>query len=175
MSLEHKRFAYPQSVSPVERQAIRVAKQAVRWWTDTELEGADGEPLTASPNAGLGSVNLPANDRTQYTSTYSSSMINTKVRAVIPAAVVIVDVTVATGKKLVSVADYLAFMVIGRARTVTGTQMRTIARLFDPSCSACTLLSDADRAYLKGLYRAPANRPAHVTRAALTGRVASNP
>lgn len=175
MSLERKRFAYPQSVSPVERQAIRVAKQAVRWWTDTELEGADGEPLTASPNAGLGSVNLPANDRTQYTSTYSSSMINTKVRAVIPAAVVIVDITVATGKKLVSVADYLAFMVIGRARAVTGTRMRTIARLFDPSCSACTLLSDADRAYLKGLYRAPADRPAHVTRAALTGHVASNP
>lgn len=175
MGLEQKGFAYPPSISPQERRAIRVAKQAVRWWTDTGLQSADGEPLTASPNAGLGNLNLPANDRTQYTSTYSSSMIATKVRAIIPAAVVVVDVSVATGKKLVSVADYLAFMVIGRARAVTGTGMPTIARLFDPSCSVCTELSEADRAYLKGLYRAPANRPARVTRAALTGRVASDP
>lgn len=175
MGLEQKGFAYPPSISPVERRAIRVAKQAVRWWTDTGTQSADGEPLTASPNAGLGNLNLPANDHTQYTSTYSSSMIATKVRAVIPAAVVVVDVTVATGKKLASIADYLAFMVIARARAVSGTGIPTIARLFDPTCSVCTALSEADRAYLKGLYRAPANRPARVTRAALTGLIASSP
>ncbi|MBB3589531.1 hypothetical protein [Sphingomonas sp. BK481] len=172
--LEQQRFAYPRSISPEERRAIRVAKQPVRWWTDTDIEGADGEPLTASPNPGLGALDLPANQDTKYSSTYSSSMITTKVRAVIPAAVVIVDVTTASGKKLTSVSDYLAFMVFGRARAVTGIRTPTIARLFDASCPGCTALTDADRAYLAGLYRGPANRPANTTRAALIGGIVAD-
>lgn len=172
--LEQQRFAYPRSVSPTERRAVRVARQPVRWWTDTDTEGADGEPLTASPNPGLGVLDLPANENTRYTSTYSSSMIATKVRVVIPGAVAIVDVNAASGKKLASVADYLAFMVIGRARAVTGIATSTIARLFDASCADCTTLTGTDRAYLAGLYRTPANRPAHMTRAALIGGITSD-
>lgn len=142
----------------------------VRWWNGIRLENPDGRAATAQstmlvtlPGPGEGGqFNAPAGPDAVYTDGYSSSLIDTHVRASVLTTTVLVDVGLATGYRLDAVAAHVAMAVVGQARLPGGTPAPdpslTIMGLFSAGATPPGDLTDYDRAFLRGLYAALPNR-----------------
>lgn len=151
----------------------------VRWWHGIELRGSDGRP--AAPNASgalmsaqsaggtpLGNV-LPGS--AAQTDSWSSSLIDTHIAVWATSAVVVVDVTLAAGKPLDAVSDYVAMVALAPMRLpppVPG--VTSILGLFSGQQSSSEL-SEWDRAFLASLYRIRMNRRGDQQRGLLVGGI----
>lgn len=138
----------------------------MRWWYTTLTEGSDGSPLLdGSPALMSESAVLPRIGRERYLSSVQSSLIDFKFRANIAGAAVLIDVNQADGYSLHSVVDYAAFVALARVRPVIEVpDTPSIMALFTPGGPKTEALTKWDMAYLKALYKAPANRAASVQR-----------
>lgn len=177
--IERRRPRLLAGLSPADARALRASEAPVRWWTDTRSEGADGNPFASMPPVAFGLIaaagpTIPATERTRFGDSYRSSNLSTAMRVAVTGAVVLVDVPRTTGHSLDAVTDYAAFVILARVRSVppAGTAA-TILSLFaaDPAGRPAAL-TGADRAYLVGLYAAPADRPVRAQRRAIAGAVA---
>ncbi len=162
-----RRSARTFSAATVEERAIlRNSSAPVRWWYTTLLEGSDGRPLLdESPALISESAVLPRNGRERYLSSPQSSLIDSKFRATIAGAAVLIDVNQASGYSLLSVADYAAFVALARVRSdIEVVSAPSIIALFTSGAPRTEALTKWDMAYLQALYKAPANRTASVQR-----------
>lgn len=100
-----------------EKRLIKADGAPIRWWYRTKVENADGSAL-AHESPALISVpgGVVSNGGALSSDSYSSSMINSQIRASIASAVVVVDVSRMTGAKLDSVISYVGFVLLSRAR-----------------------------------------------------------
>ncbi|MEY4055459.1 MAG: hypothetical protein RL519_794 [Pseudomonadota bacterium] len=121
--------------------------RAVKWWYATELKGSDGEPVVDG-----------AIYRTR------SSLISSGISLNLASTVVLVDVGLADGFPLDSIASYVTMIVFAQIRVSNG-QLATspsILGMFDraaPRLSALRGLTIWDQAYLRALYQIPPDRP----------------
>lgn len=156
-----------------ERKMICSGPIPVRWWYNTRTDGGDGQSVGHNSPALISNPGgMVSNGNALTMDSYSSSLIDSQLRSRISSAVVIVDVTRATGATLGAVASYAGFVTLSRTRM--GTRFvdggETILGLFPPDGDPdghVTGISDWDRAYLKALYRIPANRSGFIQRNAL--------
>jgi hypothetical protein len=97
----------------------------------------------------------------------SASIVTRPVQEVVLGAVVAIDSDAAVGKTLLQLADYAAMRALAETRPPSdgGSAIRTILSLFDTSGAAPPHATRGDLAYLRGLYRAAANRSADQQRA----------
>lgn len=150
-----------------ERAILRNSSAPVRWWYTALTEGSDGASLLGeSPALISESAVLPRNGKERYLSSVQSSLIDSKFRATIARAAVLIDVNQADGHSLHSVADYAAFVALARVRSdiIEVPDTPSIVALFTPRGSKTEALTEWDMAYLQALYKAPANRAASVQR-----------
>lgn len=162
-----------------DRRAMRTIDRPVLWWTGTQGEGADGNPLTSNSSVALGfgaGASIPASDRTRFGDSYRSSIVSTGFRVAIDSAVVLVDVPRSTGYRLDAIADYAAFVILARARpAIPRVGTPTILRLFaDSAEDRPTGLTPADTRYLSSLYAIAPDRAAR-SQAALIARTVARP
>jgi hypothetical protein len=79
-------------------------------------------------------------------------------------ALIVADTSRLTNRKLGSVADYTAMLVLSRSNTMDACDgLPTIFDLISPACAsagAAQALTAGDAAYLKGLYAADLSHPA---------------
>lgn len=157
-SLERKNprllFATPMA----ERAALRSAELPLRWWSGVALRGRDGEALGTDPPAAIaniGELNMPTDERTAWGTSYTSSLISTKVSAETQSVVVLVDVPLTTGRKLSSIAAYAAFVTQSRISIGNEAPADSILSLFKPGYAGDGQLSVQDRRYLAALSRMP--------------------
>lgn len=178
-TMERRRPRLLAGLAPADARTLRASDAPVRWWSDTRTEGADGNQFAAMPPVAFGLIAaagpaIPATERTRFGDSYRSSNLSTATRVALTGAVVLVDVPRTTGHSLDAVADYAAFVILARVRSTPPTgSAASILSLFaaDPDQRPASL-TDADRAYLAGLYAAPADRPATIQRRAIAGAVA---
>jgi hypothetical protein len=157
-----------------ERTALGDPARPVRWWYVTEAEGPGGPPDSGSAAIGANAGSIaafPTGGRAGYVSRYSSSLIDTGLTRNVAGATVIIDVERATGTPLGAVAAYVARVILGPTR-MAAPPGQGILGLFT-SAPPPADLGDWDRAYLKALYRIPANRRADVQRAMMANAMAA--
>ena len=123
------------------------APRAVKWWYATEIKGSDGEPVV---------------DATTYRT--RSSLISSGIVLNLASTVVMVDVGLADGFPLDSIASYVAMIVFAQIKASDGrlAASPSILGMFDrtgPRLSALRGLTVWDRAYLRALYQIPLDRP----------------
>lgn len=163
-----------------ERRLLTTSPLPVRWWYDTRIEGVDGHKLGGESamllNAQIeGSPSGPginARDGQVSVDGYNTSLVGTRVRALVDQATVVIDVNLATGRTLDAVAAYAAMVTLARVKL--GTQVAgsgSILSLFTPGASPPDDLSPTDRAYLAALYRIPANREARQQERAIAAQM----
>ena len=158
---------------PGEAQAIRASTKPVLWWYGSHTEAADGHQITGLQSPALFGNNLPSAGDNQFLNLYSSSLIDSQLRVNIASATVLVDVTRAEGRKLNSVAAYVAFVSLARIRfTASFSGAPSILGLFSNGPEAATDLTDWDTAYLTALYHVPVNRPADIQRSLISNEMA---
>ncbi len=166
-------------LSGPERARLLGNPLPVRSWHVIELRGSDGR--AAAPDASgalmsaqsgggtpLGNV-LPGS--AAQTSSWSSSLIDTHVAVWATRAVVVVDVTLAAGKPLDAVGDYVAMVALAPMRLPPPAPgVTSILGLFTGQQSSSEL-SEWDRAFLKSLYRIRMNRSGFQQRGLLVGGI----
>lgn len=163
------------------RAALLDEPLPVRWWHGTAATDRSGKPATANSAAlmsaqGVGGRPLvdvlPIGSDAVMTEGYNSSLINTNLVISVSSAVAIVDVTLATGKSLDAVADYVAMVTLAPMRLPPPVPaVPSILALFGDAPPPRGL-SNWDRAYLAGLYQIPASRRAGQQRRQLAGAMA---
>lgn len=169
-------------LNAVQREILLTAPLAVRWWHGFEVRDRDGQRAVPNGSAALmsagsgggpplGSV-LPVGPDTVMTDSRSSSLINSSIAVWATSAVVIVDVTLATGKSLDAVADYAALAALAPMKLPPPTPgVPSILALFTDGTADA--LSRWDRAFLAALYRIPMNRNGNRQRGDITARIAA--
>lgn len=159
----------------------------VRWWYTTEVANRDGRPL----NSAVGDLvhcpgrcefpSLPPNTRSQ--STYASSIISAPTIRHITGAVVVIDMPLARGRAIDSLADYAALVALAEIWPQPGAQpAHSILSMFDTEPFATApdndekmpSLSSFDRRFLCELYRLPLDRSGDVHKGALVRALANN-
>lgn len=159
----------------------------VRWWYTTDVANRDGRPLNSSV-ADLvhcpGRCDFPAlPPNTKSQSTYRTSFISTPTIRHITGAVVVIDMPLAKGRAVDSLADYAALVALAEIWPQVGAQpAHSILSLFDtvPFATApddddkVPGLSSFDRRFLCQLYRLPLDRSGEVHRGALIRAVATD-
>ena len=163
-------------LNAVQREILLTAPLPVRWWHGFEVRDRDGQRAAPDSSAALMSAGmlgkLPVGPDAVMTDSRSSSLINSSIAVWATSAVVIVDVTLATGKSLDAVADYAALAALAPMKLPPPTpSVPSILALFmDGTADA---LSRWDRAFLAALYRIPMNRNGSRQRGDITARIAA--
>lgn len=147
----------------------------VRWWYTTQLTGADGistsgdaPPASAGTAEGGGSaLALGA----QSVQAYSSSIIRTQVVRALRSATVLIDVNLAQGVPLDSVAAYAAMVAFAEITPNDNPMPNSILGLFGKG-SRFTAPTDWDITFLKTLYSIPPDRAGWKQRRMLVGQIA---
>ena len=165
-----------------ERDTLLTAPLPVRWWHGLELRDRDGSPAVPGGSAALMSAGvgggpplasvLPAGPDTAMTDSRSSSLIASSVAIWVTSAVVVIDVTLATGKPLDAVTDYVALAALAPLKLpppVPGVP--SILALFDTPDSPVDRLSRWDRAWLSAVYSMPMARSGQRQRGEITARM----
>ena len=148
----------------------------IRWWYLSSKAPAGGGRIaggTASAIGGEGGAGegVPGFGGVDTVSTFSSSLIETNIRVDLNGTYVVIDVSKSHGLPLDAVAAYAAMVSFA---PINGTQsfvgFPSILSLFavdDPPKG----LTQWDKAYLRALYRIPANREAWIQRGALAAEM----
>lgn len=150
-----------------ERALMYASTTPVRWWHIVQERTKDGmRPMTDTPpaagiNAGLGAVILGGQVYQQYRSSILSSQI---VRGII-AAKIVIDVKLAEGVPVDSVADYTALVGLAEIRLDEDAPTNSILSLF--SMGGARELTALDQTFLRALYELPLDRTAMVHRGLL--------
>lgn len=172
----------PKSLSKLDgtqRERLLTAALPVRWWhvaEPTDGSGAGTTPLATalmSAQAGSGgqplATSLPVGPDAIMTNGYNSSLIDTNLKLGITAAVVIVDIPLATGRSLDAVGDYVALVALSAARLPPEPPgVPSVLALFDSGAKG---LTEWDQAYLAALYRIQLNRSADRQRGQLVSGI----
>lgn len=165
-----------------ERATLLDTPLPVRWWHGLELRDRDGNPAAPGGSAALmsagvaggpplGSV-LPAGPDTAMTDSRTSSLIKSSIAVWVTSAVVVIDVTLATGKPLDAVSDYVALAALAPMKLPPPVlAVPSILALFDTPDSPVDRLSRWDRAWLAALYSIPMARPGQRQRGDITARM----
>ena len=153
-------------VLPAERQMLRASKAPVLWWSLSFVEGMDGNQQMVE--SALGPPILRH---------YRNSLISTLTRASYLGSVVVVDAERSTGVRLDAVADYAAFVILSGARFgAPAGRTASILDLFEApggpgGAPRPAGLTEADRAYLTGLYAMRPDRTARTQVRAITSEI----
>lgn len=146
--------------------------RAVRWWHVAEMVGADGQPISfievpdpALPEGASG-IAVPLVQGT------ISSRLTSMVREDLTRAVLIVDMKRVRGVSYEALASYLSMAALAQLDPQGERgDLSSVMSLFGPegrNPQAPGTLTRWDRAYLRGLYAAPANaRSLHAQRGAI--------
>jgi hypothetical protein len=165
-----------------ERETLLTAALPVRWWHGLELRDRDGSPAVPGGSAALmsagvaggpplGSV-LPVGPDTAMTDSRSSSLIASSVAVWVTSAVVVIDVTLATGKPLDAVSDYVALAALAPLKLPPpAPAVPSILGLFATPDSPIDRLSRWDRAWLSAVYSIPMARSGQRQRGDITARI----
>jgi hypothetical protein len=163
------------AISGPDRALLVKAPLPVRWWhvlqpgNSSGIGGSGSAALnTAQFGENSGAAGVPGNSNTITTESYSGSLIDTHLALAITSAVVIVDVPLAQGKSLDALADYVAMVALApiRLQAPPPAVPSVLASFSQPGTG--TLLTDWDKAWLKGLYAMPLNRAANQQRGSIT-------
>jgi hypothetical protein len=100
----------------------------------------------------------------------TASIITRPTQQIVSGAVVVVDRAAVMGKTLTQIADYAAMRTLAETRPPQGGQggVGSILSLFDAAAAAPAQVTAMDLAFLRGLYRAPANRNFNQQRSRIT-------
>lgn len=162
-------------LSPPAVKALTSGSQAIRWWYMTEVRSRDGASASSAElpwvkvetDGGVGT--LPSTGRSLPV--YGSSLIATQSIRSIKAAVVVVDVTRATGFKLKPVVDYVSLVAL--AETKPGAApARSVLSLFLQPNSGIAGLTSRDLSFLHTLYSISMDRPSSQQRRTLVRAMA---
>lgn len=176
------------TMRPDERTALKQSIVPMRWLYATEARGTDNMKLSlggksssvliadsAVPGSGaaIESVNIQSNRGTL--NTYSASLIDTQMIVNLSSAIVIVDAEKSTGFPLESVSAYAAMVSLAQIKLSTDyTTYPSILSMFSSAKGgdeAPRDLTEWDYAYLRALYKIPANRTARAQRTQLYGEM----
>ena len=159
-----------------ERATLLDTPLPVRWWHGLELRDRDGSRAAPNASAALMSAGvaggLPIGPETVETDSRTSSLIKSSVAVWVTSAVVVIDVTLATGKPLDAVADYVALAALAPMKLpppVPGVP--SILALFGTPDSPVDRLSRWDKAWLAALYSIPMARSGQRQRGDITARM----
>lgn len=162
-----------------EREAFVASDLPIRWVYGTEAgfgdggarsnEGGNTIPISGGEGgSGRGFGGAPANRR------YTSSLITTGVRVGLASAIAVVDLKLAEGVPLTSVADYVALVTLAQLRLpARAVDYPTILDIFTRPGrgSEAWELSRHDRAFLRALYSIPVDRNGRFQRTLITARM----
>jgi hypothetical protein len=176
------------TMRPDERLALKQSPVPMRWLYATEARGSDNmklslggksaSVLTASaPDPGssgaIEALNIQSNRGTL--NTYSASLIDTQMVVNLTSTIVIVDAEKSTGFALESVAAYAAMISLGQMKLSTDySTFPSILSMFSAAKAADEAprdLTEWDYAYLRALYKIPANRTARSQRTRIYGEM----
>lgn len=159
------------AVTPDEHKVLSESDMPVRWWYGRALADAFGVPAShdRSPVAGgdfnSGSVMIYG----------GGSNIRSNVRVDQTAVAALVDVKLAEGVRLDALAAYIGMVTLAAHRIpVRPVAVTSIVNLFDAERAPETDLTEWDRAYLKALYKVPANLALAAQRAAISREMAAS-
>ena len=173
------------TMRPDERLALKQSAVPMRWLYATEARGSDNMQLSLGGKSasvlmpggsGIGAggdvtigneaVNLQSNRGTL--NTYSASLIDTQMIVNLTSTIVIVDAEKSTGFTLESVAAHAAMVSLAQIKLSTDySTYPSILSMFSVIKGADEAprdLTEWDYAYLRALYKTPANRTARVQR-----------
>jgi hypothetical protein len=176
------------TMRPDERLALKQSAVPMRWLYATEARGSDNMKLSiggksasvlkggiqspGSPAANE-AVNLQSNRGTL--NTYSASLIDTQLVVNLSSTIVIVDAEKSTGFALDSVAAYAGMVSLAQIKLSTDySSYPSILSMFSGSKAADEAprdLTEWDYAYLRALYKIPANRTARAQRTRIYGEM----
>jgi hypothetical protein len=176
------------TMRPDERLALKQSVVPMRWLYATEAGGADnmkvslggksssvlvaGAVASGSPGA-IEGVNLQSNRGTL--NTRSASLIDTQLVVNLTSAIVIVDAEKSTGFTLESVAAYASMVSLAQLKLSTDySTYPSILSMFSGAktpAEAPRDLTEWDYAYLRALYKTPANRTARAQRTRIYGEM----
>jgi hypothetical protein len=170
------------TMQPIERTALKKSAAPVRWLYATEARGSDDMKLSsAAKNAGAIPAEPGASEPVKIESsrgslnTYSASLIDTQLAVNLASAIVIVDVEKSTGFALESVAAYAAMVSLAQIKLSTDySSYPSILSMFSGAKGADEAprdLTEWDYAYLRALYKIPANRTARAQRTRIYGEM----
>ena len=163
----------PESFSDLnaERRALMYGAVApVRWWHTVQERTKDGmrevgsggtPPPGMRLDAGGGTLNLGGAVHAQYRSSFLSSQM---VRGIISAKVII-DVKLAVGKPVESIADYAALVGLAEIGLEDEAPENSVLGLFKPDGPSG--LTSLDQNFLRTLYKLPLDRTAIAQRGLL--------
>jgi len=159
----------------IERSAFAAATGPLRWETRTSTHDARHGPTVANSAALMGAgdgfllrTELPTTDSVE------PSLIRKQTRAAIDGMMVVVDGPASEGMELAQLAEYIAMVVLARPpMSASFNDHPSILNLasYRPPGPSPLRLSEWDRAYLAGLYSAPADRSASATRSIIAQRM----
>jgi hypothetical protein len=176
------------TMRPDERTALKQSTVPMRWLYATEARGTDNMKLSlggksasvmiaGSPTPGSGSaiegLNTQSNRGTL--NTYSASLIDTQMIVNLSSTIVIVDAEKATGFLLESVSAYAAMVSLAQLKLSTDySTYPSILSMFSSAKGADAAprdLTEWDYAYLRALYKIPANSTSCTQRTQLSGEM----
>jgi hypothetical protein len=181
-SARKKQPALLSALRPDERTALIANTAPIRWWYGTNAIGSDKIPIA------LGQVNggvliategaspavLPTSNKGTLR-TYSASLIDTQLVVNLSSTAVLIDVEKASGVPLDSVAAYAAMVSLAQLKLTTDySSYPSILAIFSGAKSrdeAPRDLTEWDYAYLRALYKIPANRTARAQRTGIYGEM----
>jgi hypothetical protein len=159
------------AVEPDEHKVLSESDMPVRWWYGRAL--ADVFGIAASPDR----VPVAGGDfNSGGVMIYGGgSNIRSNVRVDQTAVAVLVDVKLAEGVRLDALAAYIGLVTLAAHRIpARPVAVPSIVNLFDAERAPETDLTEWDRAYLKALYKVPANLALAAQRAAISREMAAN-
>jgi hypothetical protein len=148
-------------------RAFLESDRAVRWWQVVERFTADGMPLDGDAynapanntfagstpgGSGIGIRNAPTVEAA------SASRLRSNIRRQMSRIIVVVDAKQTAGLGIGAISDYLALVSLAQIDPEADvSKYPSILRLFTQAYDKPTGLTDWDRAFLSGLYRAAPN------------------
>ncbi|OYU14681.1 MAG: hypothetical protein CFE37_09430 [Alphaproteobacteria bacterium PA4] len=168
-----------------ERDRLLREPLPVRFWHALEMRSADGVAGGVNASAALSSAqsgggtplgNVLPGDAPSFDSR-DPSLIKTTIAVWITSAVVIVDVGLANGKSLDSVADYVGMVSLAPLRLPpVPPAVPSVLSLFAPAGaeSPAAGMTSWDRAFLSGLYSAVPNRSSQRQRGQIVAAISAD-
>lgn len=162
------------AVTPDEHKVLSESDMPVRWWYGRALADAFG--VSASPDRSLVAGVAGGDFNSGSVMIYGGgSNIRSNVRVDQTAVAALVDVKLAEGVRLDALAAYIGMVTLAAHRIpARPVAVPSIVNLFDAERAPETDLTEWDRAYLKALYKVPANLALPAQRAAISREMAAN-